>query len=59
MLSFCPFPGQVYNVSVRVVFPFLSPAGVKKHLPDFLRDVRPGAASLFLLCFDEWAAFAA
>ncbi|NBJ97232.1 hypothetical protein D5282_07800 [bacterium 1xD8-48] len=36
-----------YNVSVRAVFPFLSPAGVKKHLPDFLRDVRPDAASLF------------
>lgn len=36
-----------YNVSVRAVFPFLSPAGVKKHLPDFLRDVRPGTASLF------------
>ncbi|NBJ94296.1 hypothetical protein [Parablautia muri] len=45
--------------AVRAVFPFLSPAGVKKNLPDFLRDVRPDAASLFSLHSDEWAAFAA
>lgn len=48
-----------YNVSVRAFFPFLSPAGVKKHLLDFLRDVRPDTASLFSLRSDEWAVFAA
>ena len=45
--------------TVRAAFPFLSPAGVEKHLPDYLRDVRPDAASLFSLRSDEWAMFAA